>query len=150
MSWICFYSNSKCHNLSNKTSCFFNKNPDTPGSWHQNYFLDHMRFRSIYNHKGRCQKHPEGGVLQIGDLRPPDADSPHFWVSRTTPSPKPDFSVNNNLLPPPNFFGTFPYVFFSGTRPQTSGPCLGFLYEIPPTQPGLGLSLSCVAIIVID
>ena len=36
---ICFYSNSKCHNLSNKTSCFFSENPDTPGSWHQNYFF---------------------------------------------------------------------------------------------------------------
>ena len=43
-----------------------------------------------------CQKHPEGGVLQIGGLGPPDADSPHFWVSRTTPPPKPDFSLNNN------------------------------------------------------
>ena len=39
MSCICFYSNSKCHNLSNKTSCFFSENPDTPGSWHQNYFF---------------------------------------------------------------------------------------------------------------
>ena len=29
-----------------------------------------------------------GGVLQIGGLRPPDADSPHFWVSRTTPPPQ--------------------------------------------------------------
>ena len=39
MSWICFYSNSKCHNLSNKTSCFFWKNPDTPGSRQQTYFF---------------------------------------------------------------------------------------------------------------
>ena len=39
MSWICFYSNSKCHILSNKTSYFLSKNPDTPGSWHQNYFF---------------------------------------------------------------------------------------------------------------
>ena len=36
---ICFYSNSKCNNLSNKTSCCFCEKPDTPASWHQNYFF---------------------------------------------------------------------------------------------------------------
>ena len=42
----------KCHNLSNKTNCFFERK-----SWHSRFvaselfFLDHMRFWLIYNHK---------------------------------------------------------------------------------------------------
>ena len=33
-------SNSKCHNLSDETSWFFNENHDTPGSWLKNYFYE--------------------------------------------------------------------------------------------------------------
>ena len=43
--------------------------------------------------KGRCQKHPRGGVYQFCALRAPDADPPHFRRIRSVPPPKCRYSV---------------------------------------------------------
>ena len=48
--------------------------------------------------KGRCHKHPEGGwVYEIGALRAPDADPPHF---RSIPSVLPP-KFNDSVRTPP-------------------------------------------------
>ena len=58
-------------------------------------YKHHRLLMSEYNiiSKGRCQKHPEGGVYQFCALRAPDADPPHFRRIRSVPPPKCRYSV---------------------------------------------------------
>ena len=55
-----------------------------------NFYLDHS--------KGRCHKHPRGGVYQFDALRAPDAAPPIFCRSHLDP---PQNSVTQ-CTPPPN------------------------------------------------